>query len=302
MTEEIMHKLFGVPFLAIKRPQWDKFPGAEYTIGSDSIMPDGKIIQQPSTHLLGQHFSKPFDVKFIDKNEKKKYVWQTTYGPCMSRILASIISVHGDDNGLILPFVLSPIQVVIIPFYSKKLDMKIKKMVEEVRVSLSKNYVDVLVDDSDKRPGEKFFYWELKGVPFRVEIGEEEVKKKKVKLVVRDNKDKVNLALKNLADDIKNLGAEYDERILSRANNYFKDRIVDCKTKEDIMNAFNLKKIARFNFCSNDPDGASCAEYIEKKLLARIMGSRVDILEKPKGKCIFCGKKAKVVSYAGKSY
>ena len=90
-TENVMHKIFGVPFLPLRRPDWDKFPGAVYTVGSDSLMPDGKIIQQPSTHFLGQHFSEAFDIKYVDKNEEEKYVWQTCYGPAISRILSSVI-------------------------------------------------------------------------------------------------------------------------------------------------------------------------------------------------------------------
>ena len=115
MTEEVMHKIFGMPFLPMKRPQWDKFPGAEYTIGSDVVMPDGRVIQQPSTHLISQHFTKAFDVKFKDSKEKEKFPWMTCYGPCMSRMLASIISLHGDDSGLVLPYTLAPVQVVVVP-------------------------------------------------------------------------------------------------------------------------------------------------------------------------------------------
>ena len=115
ITEKIMHQEFGIPFLPMKRPEWDKFPGAEYTVGSDVIMPDGKLIQQPSTHLMGQKFSKAFDAKFRNKNDKEDYLWTTSYGPAMSRILVSIISLHGDDKGLILPFSLSPKKLVIVP-------------------------------------------------------------------------------------------------------------------------------------------------------------------------------------------
>jgi len=93
MTDEVMHKIFGVPFLPMKRPQWDTFPGAEFTVGSDSIMPDGKIIQLPSTHLISPSFVKAFDVKFVDEKEKEKTPWLTCYGPCMSRILSSILSI-----------------------------------------------------------------------------------------------------------------------------------------------------------------------------------------------------------------
>jgi len=119
-TEKIMYQIFCIPFLPMKRPSWDKFAGAEYTIGSDVMMPDGKLIQQPSTHLMGQKFSKAFKATFKDENEKEQYLWTTAYGPAISRILVSIISTHGDDKGLILPFSVSPTQLTIVPIYNSK--------------------------------------------------------------------------------------------------------------------------------------------------------------------------------------
>ena len=301
MTDEVMHNIFGVPFLPMRRPQWDKFPGAEYTIGSDSILPNGKIIQQPSTHLISQHFVKAFDVKFVDEKEKEKTPWLTCYGPCMSRILASVLSMHGDDSGLILPYTLAPVQVVIVPFYNAK-SKKTEDAVKKIRADLLNEYVDVKVDDSDKRPGEKFFYWEMKGVPFRLEIGEKELKTGIASIFIRDTREKVDVKIEDLVESIKNLGAEYDERLLSRADEFFSNKIVDCKDKTKIKGVLDSKKIARFNFCSSDKEGGSCAEFIEKELQARVMGTRADSKEKASGKCIICGKKANVVAYAGKSY
>ena len=298
MTDEIMHKIFGVPFLPMKRPEWDKFAGAEYTVAADSLMPDGKLLQHPSTHLLGQNFSKAFDVKFVDEKEKEKYVWQTCYGPCISRMLASVLSIHGDNNGLILPYTIAPIQVVIVPFEGKG----VKSAVENIRVQLLGEYIDVMVDDSDKRPGEKFFFWEMKGVPFRIEIGENELNSGEVTVFIRDTKEKVSIKFEDLIEDIKNLGAEFDARLKSRADESFENKIIECSNKASIKKALNSGKIARFSFCSVDEAGKGCAEYVEKELSARIMGVRHDVVEKANGKCEFCGKKAGVVVYAGKSY
>jgi prolyl-tRNA synthetase len=298
MTEEVMHKIFGVPFLPMKRPQWDKFPGAVYTVGNDVIMPDGKVIQQPSTHLIEQSFVKAFDVKFVDEKEKEKTPWLTCYGPTMSRIMASILAVHGDDNGLILPYTIAPVQVVIVPFAGKG----VEKAVDEIRADLMNEYIDVKVDDSDKRPGEKFFYWEMKGVPFRIEIGEKELENDEVTLFIRDTKEKITLSMKELPESIKNLGAEYDERLLARADEFFSDKVVNCADKNAIKKVLDSGKIAKFSFCSAEKEGAECAEYIEKELQARVMGTRADLDEKASGKCPICGKKNIVVVYAGKSY
>jgi prolyl-tRNA synthetase len=302
MTENIMHKIFGVPFLPIKRPEWDKFPGAEYTIGSDSIMPDGKVIQQPSTHLLSQHFSKAFNIKFKNQNEKEEYVWQTCYGPAISRILASVISMHGDNSGLILPYSISPIQVIIIPIFNEKNKNKILKESEKIKETLEKSGIDVKIDSSEKRPGEKFFHWEMKGVPFRLEIGEKEINEKKLTLFTRDNKEKTKISFSDIEDKIKKLGKDFDLRLIKKADNFFKNSIKSCKTKEEVKSALENKRIARFNFCSIEKEGVKCAEYIEKELQARVMGIKANAKENPNGKCIICNKKANEVVYAGKSY
>ncbi len=302
MTEAVMHKIFGVPFLAMKRPQWDKFPGADYTIGSDTIMPDGKIIQQPSTHFLGQHFSKAFDIKFKDKNEKEDYVWQTCYGPAISRILASVIAFQGDDFGLIIPYAISPVQIVIVPIFTKQNEKMIKKQAENLKIGLYGSGVNAEVDDSDKRPGEKYFFWEMKGVPFRIEIGEKETEKKEVTIFIRDTREKIRCKINKLNGKIRELGKEFDERLKKKADAYFKKAVANCNSKEEIKKALENKKIARFNFCSVENEGIGCAEFVEKELQARIMGTRADKKEAGKEKCVICGKKGNEVVYAGKSY
>ncbi len=301
-TEEIMHQKFGIPFLPMKRPEWDKFPGAEYTIGSDVLMPDGKIIQQPSTHLLGQHFSKAFNVKFKDKNGKEDYVWQTCYGPAISRILASVISQHGDDYGLVLPFCISPIQVAIIPIFTKENKNKIIKGVEKIKKSLEDLGLKVDVDSrEEKRPGEKFYECELKGVPFRLEIGEKELKEKKATLFIRDNREKVKISIVKLAS-LKKLGEDFDKRLLEKADKSINGKIINCKTKQDLKKIINDKKIAKINFCSIEKQGESCAEIIEKEMSAQVRGILANKKEKPSGNCIICGKKANEVVYVGRSY
>jgi len=301
ITERIMHQKFGIPFLPMKRPNWDHFPGSVYTIGSDVLMPDSRIIQQPSTHFLGQNFSKAFNVKYKDQKGKENYVWQTCYGPAPSRILASIIALHGDDQGLILPFCISPIQAIIVPIYTKNTKNKIIKQAEKIKTKLISSKIKTEIDDSDKSPGEKFHIWELKGVPFRIEFGEKELKEKKVTLYTRDTGKKQKTTITSLTK-IKKLGQDYDKRILKKADNFMKGKIVNCKTKEDIKKAIKNKKIARTNFCSIGPEGEFCAEWIEKEVGAEVRGIRADKQEKPTGNCPICNKKAEVIVYIGRSY
>ena len=298
-TETILHQKLGIPFLAIKRPDWDKFAGAEYTIGSDVLMPDGRVIQQPSTHLMGQKFSKVFDAKFKNEKGQEEYLWTTAYGPAMSRILVSIISTYGDDRGLVLPFSISPIQIVIIPIFTTKNKDRILRYAKEIKGKLKNLRVEI--DNTEKRPGEKYYEWELKGVPFRLEIGEKEIKNKKVILFIRDSKKKENLSLRNISK-LKEYGRKFDERLRKKAESLLKKSIVNCKTKEQIKKIIKKEKIARINWCSLNKSGEKCAEYIEKEINAEVKGILANKKEKPTGKCAICDKPAREIVYIAKSY
>jgi prolyl-tRNA synthetase len=300
ITEEVMHKQLGIPFLPMKRPSWDKFAGAEYTVGSDVLMPDGKLIQQPSTHLMGQKFSKAFDAKFKTEEGKEEYLWTTAYGPAMSRILVSIISMHGDDKGLILPFSISPISLVIVPIFTKENKEKVLKYAEKIKDKL-KDF-EVKIDERDfYTPGWKFHEWELKGVPFRIEIGEKEIKDKSLTLFTRDTGKKERISMKKFLD-LKELGEEFDKRLKKNSEKIMDGRIINCKTQEEVKKAINNSKIARVNWCSLEEKGIKCAEIIEKSTGAEVRGILADKNEKPNGKCIVCSKIAEAVVYIGKSY
>jgi len=301
-TEKILHGILGIPFFPMKRPQWDKFAGAEYTIGSDVLMPDGKLIQQPSTHYMGQRFSVAFGAKFKTKEDKEDYLYTTAYGPAMSRILVSIIATHGDDQGLVLPFLVSPTQVIIIPIYTSKNKSKIVKYSKKILSTLKSHYINAKIDlREDYSPGWKFYESELKGIPFRIEIGEKELKSKKVTLFTRDVKKKQILSISDLKK-IRKFGEEYDSRLRKRADNLTKNKIVNCKSKADIKKIVDNGKIARVNWCSMGEEGGSCAEIIEKDTGAEVRGTLANKLEKPNGNCTICNRKAGVVAYIAKSY
>lgn len=302
ITKKVMHRSLGIPFLPLKRPEWDKFAGAIYTIGSDSLMPDGRVIQQPSTHLLGENFSKAFNIKFKDKNGNEQYVWQTCYGPCISRIFASLISIHGDSSGLILPFSLAPIQVIIVPIYKKENKKQIDDYCKKLKNELEKACVGAKIDDSDKKPGEKFYFWEMKGVPLRLEIGEREIKNKEATLFLRDIKKELEVKEKGISKIIIKEGKNIDERLRKKADENFDKAIKNAGSKEEIKKILQEKKIARCNFCSIGKEGEKCAEVVEKELFGFVRGIRADKIEKPSGKCVICDEKAQCIVYIAKSY
>jgi len=158
----VMRDRFGIPFIQFERPQWDKFAGALKTLAADTLMPDGRFLQLPSTHLLGDNFSKAFGINYMDEEGKSHLAYQTCYGPAISRIFGALISVHGDDAGLILPFEIAPIQVIIIPILAKKQANKVLNYAEELKTLVSDMGYRVKVDTSDRRPGDKYYFWEMK--------------------------------------------------------------------------------------------------------------------------------------------
>jgi len=301
ITENIMHQKFKIPFLPMKRPEWDHFPGSTYSIGSDVLMPDSKIIQQPSTHFLGQNFSKAFNVKFKNEKGEESYVWQTCYGPAPSRILASIISMHGDNNGLILPLEISPIQIIIVPIFTKENKKEIINQAKSIKQKIISLGLRTEIDLTEKTPGEKFNIWELKGVPLRIEFGERDLKNKEVILFTRDTEKKQPLKILEIKN-LKKLAEDYDKRILKKADNFMKNKIAEAKNKQELKKVLENKKIAKANFCSVEKDGAKCAEFIEKEMNAEVRGTFANKKEIPKGNCIICNKKANAVVYIGKSY
>jgi prolyl-tRNA synthetase len=179
--EKIVKDYLGISFLLLKRMDWDKFPGSIESYAYDTLLPDGKILQIGTTHNLGDKFAKAFDIKYMDKNNKKKYVNQTCFGPGLSRIMGAILSTHGDDKGLILPPSIAPLQIVIVPIYTKGKKTDVMKKCGETLGKLVELGYRVHLDDRDQfTPGFKFHEWEMKGVPLRIEIGPEDIKNKKI--------------------------------------------------------------------------------------------------------------------------
>ncbi len=294
-TKEILHDTFGLPFIFFERPQWDKFPGAEKTFAADVLNPDGRLVQQPSTHIIKQDFAKAFDIKFVDKDGKEKYVYTTCYGPAMSRIFASIVIVHGDDKGLRFPWEIAPKHVAIVP-----IDNSLVKKAKELQEKIG-DFADVVIDDSQKSPGEKFNEWEMKGVPVRIDIGKKEISKKKLTVFRRDLNKKEVINEKDLMKYLEKVKKESRENLMKQADSLFNNRIKNAKNVLEMKKVISEGNIVRCGFCSIDDEGEKCAEVVEKKVGAKVRGSNLK-KEKVSGKCIICNKKAKQVVYVARDY
>jgi prolyl-tRNA synthetase len=300
-TEEVIHKKYCIPFLFFERPEHDKFPGAVHTYAADTLMPDGKVLQLPSTHLLGQNFSKPFNIKFVDRDETEKYAWQTCYGPAVSRIIAAVIAIHGDDKGLVMPPAIAPLQVIIVPIYKSEERKAVIKKAEEIGEKLKDAGVIAKVDErSDYTPGWKFNHWELRGVPIRLEIGPRDIKKKQVVIVRRDTGDKAAVSEKAVVGNVMKILDSVQDSLVKKADAYFKSGMHSAKDKAELKKALEEKGgLVRINWCGD----VACADTMKAETSGGVIrGTLFGKNEKAAGKCMWCGKSAKQVVYVSKQY
>ncbi|MDP3727993.1 MAG: His/Gly/Thr/Pro-type tRNA ligase C-terminal domain-containing protein, partial [bacterium] len=298
-TKEVLHDIYGLPFIFFERPEWDKFPGAERTFAADVLNPDGKVVQQPSTHLLKQSFAKAFNVKYKDKEEKDQFVWITCYGPAISRIFASVIIVHGDDKGLRFPWKIAPLEIIITVI---KPNEELIKEAEKLKEKLEAEDFSVEIDTTDRTFGEKCYFWELKGVPIRIELGEKELNEKNLGVFRRDLSKREKINEKDIVKAIKNISQEFDKNIIEQADKLFDNAIVSAKDKKSLKAGIESGKIVKCEFCSVTNEGKSCAEWVEKEAQASVRGTKLDETEKAKGNCIICEKKSSVIVYIARSY
>ena len=301
MTYQMLQDEFGIPIIFFQRPQWDKFAGAVNTYAADALMGSGKVLQLPSTHYLGQNFSKVFDVKFIDKDGKEKYGYQTCYGPAQSRIYGAMIAYLGDDKGLILPFDLAPIQIVIIPVIYKGKEKEVLEKANSIYQKFKDKYI-VKFDDSDESVGNKFYYWELKGVPIRIEVGPKDIEKNQVIVVKRHDGVRYNVKEIDLEKKIDEIARNYTKEIKEKSLIDFESQIEVTYEKDAAIEAINNGKIVCCGFCSIDMEAYDCAEVVEKEIGGFVRGKRVDEEKHEFATCLICGKPAGCTVYIAKSY
>ncbi|MFX0000572.1 MAG: proline--tRNA ligase [Candidatus Hodarchaeota archaeon] len=300
-TYEILQDECCIPIIFFQRPEWDKFPGAVHTYAADALMGSGKVLQLPSTHLLGQIFSKPFNVNFVDTDGQEKYGYQTCYGPAQSRNYGAMIAYLGDDKGLVLPFDLAPIHIIIIPIIYKGKEKLVLEKANEI-YNIFKDKYTVKIDDSDESVGNKYYFWELKGVPIRIEIGPQDIEKQQAVVVKRHDGKKFQIKEGQLREKIDNIAANYTKEIKKKSLIDFESQ-VECVYEIDAaIAAINNGKIVCCGFCSIDMDAYHCAEVVEKEIGGLVRGKRVDEEKHEFATCLVCGKPASCTIYIAKSY
>lgn len=283
----------AVAFIHLKRPRWDTFPGAVYTKAFDLIMPDGKFMQIGTVHNLGDNFAKTFDIKFKDENEEEQYANQTCYG-MSTRSLAAIVASHGDDKGLVMPPKIAPTQITIIPILFKKDKERVLTHCNELFKRLKKKF-RVHLDDRDDAIGSKFYDWEIKGIPLRIEVGPKEMEKNVVTITKRFDGEKSTISDRNIEDYIEELLENIQHDMRRKAEERQKNTIAPASDKEDVKRVVEDKKIAKIELCED----ANCAQKLEEYTGYNYMG---DDKTKENAKCIMCGNKSRYTGYIGKKY
>jgi prolyl-tRNA synthetase len=299
---EIYRKFFdtiGVPYKMTRRPVWDTFPGAVYTIAFEQIMPDGRALQNGSVHNLGQNFSKAFDITYETEKGDRQHVWQTCYG-ISGRPVAGLLAAHGDDNGAVLPPVIAPIQLVIIPIPHKEMDKQIIRASQHIASKLRKANMRVELDlRSDLTPGAKYYYWELRGVPIRIEIGPRDVKQKEVTLVRRDTLEKQTFKADRLLAVVRKTMQTMTEDMREKAWQWMNEHVYRVDTLEEANRLLKKRAgIVEVAWCSKE----ECGHKLEEQVNARVLGTPVDLNEKVAGNCVVCRKKAKDIVRVAVAY
>jgi prolyl-tRNA synthetase len=269
----------------VKSPS-ERFAGAEETYCIEALMQDGKALQAGTSHFLGQNFAKAFDVKYSDKEGKLEYVWATSWG-VSTRLMGALIMTHSDDEGLVLPPALAPIQVAIVPIYKGEDQLaSIAGRVQILVGELRKRGISVKFDDDDnRRPGWKFAEYEAKGVPVRIAIGQRDMENNQAEVARRDTKEKQSVEWDGIADHIEQLLEEIQQNLLKRAVEYRDEHITEVNSYEEFKQVLESKG----GFISAHWDGTEATEErIKEETKATIRCIPLDRQDE-KGRCILTG-------------
>jgi len=284
------YEFLAVPYMIFRRPDWDKFPGADYTIAFDTIMPDGRTLQIGTVHHLADNFAKTFGIKYETPDGGHAYVHQTCYG-ISERCIAALISIHGDDLGLVLPFEVAPVQVVIIPIPYKGKEEAVERASKSLFDKIREFGYRVVLDDSDERPGAKYYKWELKGVPIRFEIGPKEAENGTVVVSFRDEKRKFSIRFEEVTKErIEEWAKALKERLWKRAVEFMRGRVKFFDNLDDLAGWIEERGVGVIYLC----ESSECGETVEESVKGSVLGRFEEIPEwmdrlEYRGKCVVCG-------------
>ncbi len=288
----------AIPLIAGLKTEREKFAGALKTYAIEALMTDGKALQAGTSHHLGQHFAKAFDIRFEDKDQKMKYAWQTSWG-VTTRLIGAIIMTHGDDSGLILPPKVAPIQLIIIPIPATGWQEEVLPLVKELERRLKEIGLRVQADLREVySPGWKFSEWEMRGVPLRLEIGMREVAEKRVLAARRDTGDRMLFPLDDLEKEIPPLLTEIQNNLFNRAKKFLQDNTHTIDDYGEFKEIINTRGGFIYSFWCGDPE---CEQKIKEETATTIRCIPLES-DHASGSCIRCGRTSDQRVYFGKAY
>jgi prolyl-tRNA synthetase len=296
---EVMQDLLAIPVYIGKKSDREKFVGAVYTTTLEAMMPDGRAVQMGTSHHLGQNFSRPFEIRFLDKDSELHFVWQTSWGISW-RTIGAMIMEHGDDKGLVVPPKAAPVQTVIVPiiFSSGKAAGVLEKC-REIEGELSNGGVRSMVDSRDNyTPGWKFNEWEMKGIPIRIEVGPRDLANNTAVLVRRDTGGKSTIKTSEVVETTKTLLKEIQENLWTQASKRLKDQTNSVSSYPDLENALEKGGFVKAPWCGSP----ECEVKVKDETGADIR--LIPFGEKPaaNSSCVVCGQAANQIAYFARAY
>ncbi len=299
MYKDFMEKYLAIPVITGEKSEAERFAGALRTYTVEALMQDGKALQMGTSHNLGQNFAKVFEINYTDEDNKQAYVWQTSWG-VSTRLIGGLIMVHSDDKGLVLPPKIAPLQVIIVPIWgNNSREDAVTNIASRVLEKLEKSGVRVKMDDRDSETvGNKFYAWEKKGVPIRIELGKQEVADNTVILVRRDSGEKQTVSIDDVTDIIVETLNDIQSNLFVRAKKFQEEHsyfIYDYKKFQ--------KQLERGGFIYSHWCGEPiCEEEIKNETKATIRCIPMDAKYKKKGSCIKCGGASKQIVIFARAY
>ena len=293
---DVVENFLAIPVVKGIKTESEKFSGAEETYTIETLMHDGKALQTATSHYFGQNFSKPFNIKFQNREGKEEYAYQTSWG-CTTRLIGAIIMAHGDNRGLKLPPKVAPIQAVIVPIQMQKEGVLDKA--NELFTNLKKQGIRVKVDDRDQySPGYKFNDWEMRGIPVRIEMGPRDIGNNKCVLVRRDTAEKIDVSLDEINTKLPELLEEIQQNMFNMVKENTEKRTTIAKNMEEFEKNINENQgFIKAMWCGN----GECEDKI-KELTAAKSRCIPEEQEKISDVCVCCGKPATKMVVWGRQY
>ncbi len=298
LYRQVMEDYLAIPVLVGKKSEMEKFPGADYTVTLEGLMPDGKAVQCGTSHNLGQNFTKPFEVRFLDKDSKENNPYTTSWG-ITTRLIGTMVMLHGDNKGLIVPPKVAPVEIVIVPIFKDDTKEKVLTHSKSLLAKLAAKGFRAKLDDRDGyTPGWKFNEWELRGIPLRIEIGPRDIDSQQLVLARRDMTEKMTIKEDELIKKVKSELKSMQKSLFKKAQGDLKKGITSVKTYKDFKKKLEEKKgFIRANWCGS----SECETKIKTETGATCRLIKIE-KETTFSSCVYCGKDAKDVAYFAKAY